>query len=109
MSFSYFYARLCQLLSKTGMLFYDDEEDVMQQAGVNYSDGRFQPVIEKCTGCERIAESNGAKYCQTYLNPEAKWRLGMCNFASHIKPEITVAKIRVNPLKAAKRASKSKK
>jgi hypothetical protein len=94
---------------KNGYAFYDDEEDVMQQAGVNYSDGRFQPVIEKCIGCERIIENNGAKYCQTYLNPEAKWRLGMCNFATHIKPEITVAKIRVNPLKAAKRASKSKK
>jgi hypothetical protein len=33
----------------------------------------------------------------------------MCNFATHIKPEIKVVKIRVNPLKAAKRASKSKK
>ena len=81
----------------------------MQQAVVNYSDGRFQSVIDKCVGCERIVEDNGTQYCQTYLNPAAKWRLGICNFATHIKPEIKVATIRVNPLKAAKRASKSKK
>lgn len=77
-------------------------------ATVNYSDGNFQPVIDKCEGCERIIEENESKFCQTYLYPEAKWRLGICNFATHQKPEIKVAKIRVNPLKAAKRASKAK-
>lgn len=81
----------------------------MQQAAVKYSDGKFQPVVEKCSGCDRIVEENGVQYCQTYLNPEAKWRLGICNFATHVKPEIKVAKVRINPLKAAKRASKSKK
>ncbi len=81
----------------------------MQQAEVKYSDGKFQPVVEKCIGCERVVEENGVKYCKTFLNPEAKWRLGICNFATHVKPEIKVAKVRINPLKAAKRASKSKK
>ena len=81
----------------------------MQQAEVNYSDGKFQPVVEKCSGCDRIVEDNGNQYCRTYLQPEAKWRLGICNFATHVKPEIKVAKVRINPLKAAKRASKSKK
>ncbi len=76
------------------------------QASVDYSDGRFQPVVEKCEGCERIVEASGKHYCQTYLNPNAKWRLGICNFASHVRPEIKVATIKVNPLKAAKRASK---
>ena len=51
-------------------------------------------------------EDGGAKYCQSYVNPAAKWRLGICNFATHAKPEITVTKVRINPLKAAKRASK---
>ena len=81
----------------------------MQQAAVKYGDGKFQPVVEKCTGCDRIVEEDGVQYCQTFLNPEAKWRLGICNFATHVKPEIKVAKARINPLKAAKRASKSKK
>ena len=78
------------------------------QAAVDYSDGRFQPVIEKCEGCERVVEASGNRYCQTYLNPNAKWRLGICNFATHVKPEIKVVTVKVNPLKAAKRASKGK-
>lgn len=85
------------------------EEDVMQkQATVNYGDGKFQPVIDKCEGCERIVKDGGNTFCQTYLYPEAKWKTGICNFATHAKPEINVTKIRVNPLKAAKRASKAK-
>lgn len=81
---------------------------MQKQAAFSYSEGKFQTIIDKCEGCERIVEENGSKYCQTYLYPEAKWRLGICNFATHQKPEIKVAKVRVNPLKAAKRASKAK-
>lgn len=77
-------------------------------AAVNYSDGRFQPVIEKCEGCARIVEQEGVQYCKSYLYPDAKWKLGLCNFATHAKPEINVVKVRINPLKAAKRASKRK-
>ena len=68
--------------------------------------GTFKPVVDKCEGCERIVEEEGVKYCITYANPDAKWRLGICNFATHQKPEIKVAKVRINPLKASKRASK---
>jgi len=75
---------------------------------LKYSTGVFQPVIEQCEGCERIVEEDASRYCKTYLNPAAKWRLGMCNFATHAKPEIKVVKVRINPLKAAKRASSSR-
>lgn len=71
-----------------------------------FASGMFQPVVEKCAGCERVVEVDAVKYCRTYVNPTSKWRLGICNFATHEKPEIVTAKIRVNPLKAAKRASK---
>ena len=71
-----------------------------------YTSGVFKPAIEKCEGCERIVTVDADKYCRTYADPSAKWRLGICNFATHAKPEITTTKIRVNPLKAAKRASK---
>ena len=81
---------------------------MQKEAAIKYSDGKFQPVVEKCQGCERIIEEDGGQYCQTYLHPQAKWKLGICNFATHQKPEIVVAKVRINPLKAAKRASKSK-
>ena len=74
-----------------------------------YSGCAFQPVIDKCQGCDRIVEEDSAQYCATYINPAAKWRLGICNFATHAKPEIEVVTVRVNPLKAAKRASARKK
>ncbi|ADW18340.1 hypothetical protein Despr_2196 [Desulfobulbus propionicus DSM 2032] len=81
----------------------------MQTSDVaKFSEGAFLPVIEQCEGCERIVEASGNKFCETYMNPAAKWRLGICNFATHAKPEVKVAKIRVNPLKAAKRASRRK-
>ena len=73
-----------------------------------YTDGTFQPIIEQCDSCERIVEVEGTKYCRTYISPEAKWRQGMCNFATHAKPELKLVKVRVNPLKASKRASRRK-
>ncbi|BCO08667.1 hypothetical protein GF1_10430 [Desulfolithobacter dissulfuricans] len=73
---------------------------------IRYSEGPFQPVIDKCEGCERVVEENDTKYCRVYIKPEAKWRLGICNFATHAKPEIKVVKVRINPLKASKRASR---
>lgn len=80
----------------------------MMQTGkdIKYSAGPFQPIVEKCDGCERTIIEEGTTYCTTYVNPAAKWRLGICNFATHAKPEINVVKVRVNPLKAAKRASR---
>ena len=73
-----------------------------------FIDGSFLPVNEKCEGCERIVETDRGRFCDTYMNPDAKWRLGICNFATHAKPEVKIVKIRVNPLKAAKRASRRK-
>lgn len=78
------------------------------QDAINYADGRFQPIIDKCEGCARIVDTESEKYCRSYFYPAAKWKLGICNFATHAKPEINIIKIRVNPLKAAKRASKRK-
>ena len=65
----------------------------------------FKQIVEKCEGCARINVVDNEKFCKTYANPEAKWRNGFCNFATHAKPEIIVQKVRVNPLKASKRAS----
>lgn len=82
----------------------------MQASKTNkYTDGTFEQVVEECIGCERIIEIENAKYCITYIQPAAKWRRGMCNFATHAKPEIKLVKVRVNPLKASKRASRRKK
>lgn len=81
---------------------------MQNEAAMSFSERNFQPVVENCEGCERVVEESGAKFCRSYLKPEAKWRLGICNFATHAKPEIEIATVRINPLKAAKRASAKK-
>lgn len=74
-----------------------------------YSSGIFNPIVDDCVGCDRIVEHDAKQFCKTYSAPAAKWKLGFCNFATHKKPEVIAAKIRVNPLKASKRASGKKK
>lgn len=76
---------------------------------VRYSSGLFNPISEKCEGCDRVIEVSSTKYCQTYVSPEAKWKLGLCNFATHVKTEIAASKTKVNPLKASKRAMSGRK
>jgi len=41
------------------------------------------PIIDKCEGCAKI--ENG--YCKMYINPAAKWKLGICPGATHVKKE----------------------
>ncbi|MDZ7640824.1 MAG: PxxKW family cysteine-rich protein [Desulfurivibrio sp.] len=74
-----------------------------------YSSGKFQPIIDQCDGCNRVVEVDATRYCQTYTSPAAKWRLGYCNFATHAKPEISSSAVKINPLKASKRAAAKKK
>lgn len=69
-----------------------------------YTTGVFSPVIDKCIGCDRVIEVESQQFCKTYTSPAAKWKLGICNFASHVKPEIATSTVKVNPLKASKRA-----
>ena len=78
--------------------------NISEEAMAKYASGLFNPIIDKCEGCERIIEAGSAKYCQTYVAPEAKWKLSICNFATHVKPEFETAKAKINPLKASKRA-----
>ncbi|MBU0481591.1 MAG: PxxKW family cysteine-rich protein [Proteobacteria bacterium] len=83
-------------------------ESISAEANAKYTSGLFNPVIEKCEGCERVVAVEQTNYCHTYISPEAKWKLGICNFATHVKPEIITSKIKVNPLKASKRAMAKK-
>jgi hypothetical protein len=82
--------------------------DMKTNTAAKFSDGSFLPVIDKCEGCGRIVEVDGSKFCDAYMNPGAKWRLGFCNLATHAKPEVVVVKARINPLKASKRSSRRK-
>ncbi|MDL2307280.1 PxxKW family cysteine-rich protein [Desulfovibrio sp. OttesenSCG-928-C06] len=79
----------------------------MTAEGMLYNGFICQPIDEKCEGCDRARPFEGQSYCYTYAQPATKWNLGRCNFATHVKAE-TKAQVKVNPLKASKRASKGK-
>ncbi|MDR2162215.1 MAG: PxxKW family cysteine-rich protein [Desulfovibrio sp.] len=77
----------------------------MTPEGLRYKGVLFFPVIEKCAGCSRIREFGEHSYCSSYAAPVAKWSLGDCNFATHVRAA-QASQARVNPLKASKRAAK---
>ena len=77
--------------------------------GMMYKGILCRPVVEKCDGCERTGDFEGEKFCRSYPLPESKWANGVCNFATHVRAVVdTKGKIKVNPLKASKRAARGK-
>jgi hypothetical protein len=78
---------------------------VMTSEGMAYKGAVFSPVIDKCEGCSRIRDFEGHAYCSSYSAPQAKWSLGDCNFATHVRAA-QASQAKVNPLKASKRAAK---
>lgn len=76
-----------------------------KKAGCVAETGSCQIVVEDCQGCGRIVKGTIGDVCGAYPEPTAKWANGLCNFATHRKVDVKIDDIRVNPLKAAKRAS----
>lgn len=76
--------------------------------GMLHNGAVFQPVIDKCEGCGRVRDFEGAHYCSSYPMPSSKWAMGICNFCTHHRANIA-ASAKVNPLKASKRAAKGRK
>jgi hypothetical protein len=66
-------------------------------------------IVENCEGCERVATGSIGQVCTAYPAPAKKWVEGICNFATHVKVEIKSEELKVNPLKASKKAAGSKK
>lgn len=77
----------------------------MTPEGMKFNGAIFHPIVEKCESCNRIREFDGCNYCSSYAVPVAKWAIGNCNFATHVKIAAS-AQTKVNPLKASKRAAK---
>jgi hypothetical protein len=76
----------------------------MTKKGCSYNGGSCNPVVEDCTGCNRIVQMNGQGYCSSFPDPPKKWSNGVCNLASHISKEKARETIKkLNPLKASKR------
>ena len=75
--------------------------------GVTLNGFLLSPVVEQCSGCERVRQFEYQEFCSSYPNPGSKWVGGRCNFATHIKVQVAAA-AKVNPLKASKRAAKGR-
>jgi hypothetical protein len=85
------------------------EGAVKTDDGLKYNGFLVEPVVEKCEGCERVVEVEGDKFCPSYPKPERKWSHGVCNFATHVRAEVTKdGQVKVNPLKASKRAARGR-
>jgi hypothetical protein len=59
-----------------------------------------KPIVEQCVGCDNVE----GEYCRIWLVPAAKWRLGTCPSATHIKVEVKTMeqKLRVGQQKQKK-------
>jgi len=59
------------------------------------------PVVKECIGCDNI----DGDVCRIWATPAAKWRLGVCASATHVKAEVKTeaAKVRVGQQKQKKK------
>lgn len=82
---------------------------VMTDEGLSYKGVILEPIVEQCEGCERVIPFEDAKYCPAYAQPARKWAHGVCNFATHVRAGVDKeGKVKVNPLKASKRAARGR-
>jgi len=75
----------------------------MTKKGCGFNGGTCHQIVEQCEGCQRVSEFPSGKYCLIFPDPSAKWRLGKCQMATHIKETGKKENGKINPLKASKR------
>jgi len=78
----------------------------MTKKGCGFNGGTCHNILEKCEGCAKIIENASGKYCMIYPDPGAKWAVGGCPTATHVKKTKEETSQKINPLKASKRSSK---
>jgi len=81
----------------------------MTNKGCNFNGGRCHSVVDTCEGCSRTVTFDEGIFCAVAPNPASKWARGSCNFATHLEKKAVETNLKVNPLKASKRAAASKK
>ncbi len=79
-----------------------------KKSGCVAPSGSCQIIVDECQGCDRIVKGSIGDVCSAYPDPAAKWASGLCNFATHKKVDLKTDDVKVNPLKAAKRAAAGK-
>ena len=60
-----------------------------------------KPIVKECAGCDNIE----GEYCRIWASPNAKWRMGRCPSATHVKVDIAKEeqKVRVGQQKQKKK------
>ncbi|MBW2072533.1 MAG: PxxKW family cysteine-rich protein [Deltaproteobacteria bacterium] len=89
----------CQTIKQGSECFF------MSKGGCTFNGGSCYPVVEACQGCNRTITTSAGVYCQSCPEPEAKWRNGSCNLATHTKRQSEKV-VKINPLKASKRSKR---
>jgi hypothetical protein len=77
----------------------------MSKKGCSFNGGKCRTIVESCEGCDRILTNGEGSYCGAFPDPAAKWRMGSCNLATHVKKEKKAEVTKINPLKASKRSA----
>jgi hypothetical protein len=81
----------------------------MTKKGCNFNGGKCYPIVDRCQGCERVADFPTGKFCIVCPDPAAKWSARDCNLATHVlKEKSPEAAKEINPLKASKRKAAGK-
>ena len=80
-----------------------DECFFMSKKGCEFNGGTCHTIIEQCEGCQKVNDYPTGKYCFVSPDPAAKWHVGSCNMASHLKETGKKGNGKLNPLKASKR------
>jgi len=77
----------------------------MTKKGCTFNGGTCHTIVEACENCARILEVGESRFCSNFPDPQAKWRFGKCNMATHLAKAEAKQSAKVNPLKASKRKS----
>lgn len=91
----------CKLKRATICSYYKD--------GICLLEYECKEIPKACEKCNKVVEFDGTKYCSVYVNPEGKWKNGICPMASHVSRERKDEEKFIDPLKKAKQLSKMKK
>jgi hypothetical protein len=75
----------------------------MSKKGCQFNGGECHPIVEQCEGCQKVQDFPVGRYCLVFPDPGAKWRVGTCNMATHMKGTSKKGNGKLNPLKASKR------
>ena len=77
----------------------------MNKKGCDFNGGSCHQIVEQCEGCQKVKEFPAGTFCLSFPDPAARWRIGTCSMATHLKASNGKGNGKLNPLKASKRGA----